>query len=184
MKRLAAIAMAGTMVFGLSAGTTAMAADKTITSVEATQNTADKDVKATYDVTTAADTVYSVDVTWGSMEFTYKVESEGTWNPATHAYDNVQASGWSAETGADQVTVVNHSNAGVNAAFSYVSDSAYSGITGTFANASETLATAEGTTVADAPSATSKLTLSGALNKSVNTATKIGTATVTLTAAQ
>lgn len=138
------------------------------------------EVKGQYYTDGAAGTVYSVDVAWDSMEFTYTVASEGTWNPTTHRYDSASEGRWS---GDGDVKVTNHSNAKVNVAVTYAAESSYSDITGSFSNGSFQLATAEGTQVDSAPNQTATLTLSGELDKSVDTSTKLGTATVTITAA-
>ena len=138
-------------------------------------------VNGRYHANSTVETVYSVDVAWDSMEFTYTVDSEGTWNPATHQVDGASEGRWS---GDGDVKVTNHSNAKVNVAVTYAAESSYSDITGSFSNGSFQLATAEGTQVDSAPNQTATLTLSGELDKSVDTSTKLGTATVTITAAQ
>ena len=138
-------------------------------------------VNGRYHANSTVETVYSVDVAWDSMEFTYTVDSEGTWNPATHQVDGASDGRWS---GDGDVKVTNHSNAKVNVAVTYAAESSYSDITGSFSNGSFQLATAEGTQVDSAPNQTATLTLSGELDKSVDTSTKLGTATVTITAAQ
>ncbi len=139
-------------------------------------------VNGRYHANSTVETVYSVDVAWDSMEFTYTVASEGTWDPATHRYDSASEGQWSQDN--NTVKVTNHSNAKVNVAVTYAAESSYSDITGRFSNGTFELATAEGTEVGSAPNQTATLTLSGELDKSVDTSTKLGTATVTITAAQ
>lgn len=138
-------------------------------------------VNGRYHANSTVETVYSVDVAWDSMEFTYTVASEGTWNPATHQVDGASEGQWS---GDGDVKVTNHSNAKVKVAVTYAAEDSYSDITGSFSNGTFELATAEGTEVGSAPNQTATLTLSGKLDKSVDTSTKLGTATVTITAAQ
>ena len=138
-------------------------------------------VNGRYHANSTVETVYSVDVAWDSMEFTYTVDSEGTWDPTTHRVDGASEGRWS---GDGDVKVTNHSNAKVNVAVTYAAEDSYSDITGSFSNGSFQLATAEGTQVDSAPNQTATLTLSGELDKSVDTSTKLGTATVTITAAQ
>lgn len=180
IKKLTAVAMTGMMVLGM--GTSVCAAEPiTITQIGGSDT---NDVKATYATNGQAATVYSVDIEWGNMQYTYTIDSEGTWNPSTHKFDGASETGnWSCDTGANQVTVTNHSNAAVNAAFTYEAKSDYKSINGTFNNPEETLETAENTEPSNAPERTSTLSLSGALNKNVTTATTIGTATVTLSEA-
>lgn len=176
IKKLTAVAMTGMMVFGM--GTSVFAASP-ITAVGGSDT---RDVKATYAANTKAETVYSVDITWGNMQYTYTIASEGTWDPDTHTFKNASEGEWSCGEGADQVKVTNHSNAAVKATFTYDAESEYESITGSFNKQEATLGTAEGTEVSKAPTDTATLSLSGALKKGVPTATTIGTATVTLNA--
>ena len=136
-----------------------------------------QDVKAKYSGGAAEPEVYSVDVTWGKMEFTYSVGR--TWNPDTHLYDDKSTAGWT-EDGND-ITVVNHSNKSVNVAFSYEAAQGYSGIIGTFSTASDTLFAGSLGDPDGADKVTTNLTLSGALASSVTEFTKVGTITVALT---
>ena len=46
-------------------------------------------VTATYSDSTQHDIIYSVDISWGDMQFTYNASPKETWNPATHTYDTV-----------------------------------------------------------------------------------------------
>lgn len=129
--------------------------------------------------------VYSVDISWGSMEFTYKTTGDKTWNPETHEYNVTEGDGWVVEDGADVVTVVNHSNAAVQVAFSFEKDNEpYKGpYTGSMTNESETLDPAvENTDPDTAPSTTSKLQLTGKLNAVQTESTKLGQITVSLSA--
>ena len=66
------------------------------------------DVNARYTSGALTPKVYSVDVTWGKMEFTYSVSGTREWNPETHEYADKTSAGWKAE--GNDVTVVNHSN--------------------------------------------------------------------------
>lgn len=145
-----------------------------------------KDVNATYQEGTPADIVYSVDITWGSMEFTYTGAGEGTWNPSTHTFSGGAPAGWSCETDADKITVANHSNAVVNATLAYTAKTGYSAISGSFSETSGTandnvisLASAVGTTVSNAPTDFAKLALSGTLSQGVSDQV-IGSVTITL----
>lgn len=181
IKKLTAVAMTGMMVLGM--GTSVCAAEP----ITITKNggTASQEVKAKYTANQVAETVYSVDIAWGNMEYTYTIESEGRWNPKTHEFDEKSGTGrWTCSDGADKVKVTNHSNAAVNAEFDYEAEGEYKGITGSFVDSTVNLETAEGTTVDQAPNKTVQLTLTGALDKNVKTHTKIGTATVTLNAAE
>ena len=53
------------------------------------------DVYVTYQEGESSATIYSVDIVWESMEFTYTAASEGTWNPSTHTFIGVEGASWS-----------------------------------------------------------------------------------------
>ena len=114
------------------------------------------------------------------MDFTYTGASQGTWNPVTHAYEGAIDGGWSDNTPA--ITVTNHSNVAVNATLSFTAN--VTGVVGTFTEVSGTendnileLATAEGTAVADAPTASANFGISGA---AIDADKALGTITVTI----
>ena len=133
---------------------------------------------------TAADEIISVDVAWEAMDFTYTGASQGTWNPVTHAYEGAIEGGWSDNTPA--ITVTNHSNVAVNATLGFTAN--VTGVVGTFTEVSGTendnileLATAEGTAVADAPTASANFGISGA---AIDADKALGTITVTIAKAE
>ena len=137
-------------------------------------------ITGVYQAGTAADEKISVDIVWEAMDFTYTAPSQGTWNPATHAYEGQASGGWSDNTPA--ITVKNHSNVAVIATLGFTAD--VDGVIGTFAEASGTendsvleLATAEGTEVANAPTATANFGISGA---AIDADKALGTITVTI----
>ena len=137
-------------------------------------------VTSVYQAGTTADEKISVDIVWEAMDFTYSAPSQGTWNPATHAYDGQTEGGWSDNTPA--ITVKNHSNVAVNATLGFTAD--VTGVVGTFTEASGTandnileLATAEGTEAANAPTATANFGISGA---AIDADKTLGTITVTI----
>ena len=137
-------------------------------------------VTGVYQAGTTADEKISVDIVWDAMDFTYTAPSQGTWNPATHAYEGATEGGWSDNT--PSITVKNHSNVAVNATLDFTADVA--GVIGTFTEASGTandkvleLATAEGTEVSAAPTATANFGISGA---AIDADKTLGTITVTV----
>lgn len=138
----------------------------------------DIDVKGKYadDVTTP--TVYSIDLTWGAMEFTYNAAGTKDWNPTDHSYDVDVNTSWTAS--GNVITVTNHSNTVVTAAFAYGKATGFDSVDGSFSSASLPLATAENTAIGSAPTGSTTLTLSGTLANSVTDFTKVGTITVTL----
>lgn len=175
MKQIFTLALTFLLVFSLVT-VTAFAADAKI---EAKGGTATKDVTASYRSGAGGGTVYSVDITWGSMAFTYSEASGSAWNPTTHQYNSSGGAGGWSHSG-NTVTVTNHSNAQVTAGLTYASEGEYRSITGSFDNANMTIDTAVGTEVSAAPTKTAALTLSGALDSKVTSSTKIGTITVTI----
>ena len=109
----------------------------------------------------------SVDITWTTMEFTYK---DGDWNAATHSYDT---GSWT--TGGGQITLQNNGTAEVNAAFVYIPAEGITGVTGVFTYDTLRLSAGESSSTA--------LSLSGKPSQSLNN-TPIGTVTVTITTPQ
>ena len=177
MKKKTALVLTLAMVFSLAP---LSAYADTIT---AGGGTASHDVKATYRADSsggAGGTVYSVDITWGDMAFTYTAEA-GIWDPAKHAYTGAEGGAWTVDKDSgNTITVTNHSNADVTAAFSYAAAEGFTGISGSFDKESLALKTAVGTEVANAPKGTAALTLTGALGSDTAANTTIGTITVTL----
>ena len=173
MKKFLSILLA--LVMALSLSVTAFAAENNGTSGT------DITVNGTYSPgTSTADETISVDIAWEAMNFTYTAPSQGTWNPATHAYEGQTAGGWSDNTRA--ITVTNHSNVAVNATLAFNADVA--GVVGTFTEASGTandnileLATAVDTEVSNAPTATANFGISGA---AIDADKALGTVTVTI----
>ncbi|MBR6680985.1 MAG: hypothetical protein IKL59_06955 [Clostridia bacterium] len=174
MKKILAIAL--TLALALCLAVPAFADEATLSSN--TTLTKNITVSGTYDENPTGE-VISVDVSWGTMSFTYTPANDGTWNPATHAYTNVPDPVWT-PTG-NTITVTNHSNTAVDAELSFAK--AVDTITGTFTETSGTanngkleLATAEDTEVNEAPTATATFTVSGSIAESDD----LGTITVTI----
>ena len=173
MKKFLSVIFA--LVIALSLSVTAFAAENNGTSGT------DITVNGTYiPGTSSADETISVDIAWEAMNFTYTAPSQGTWNPATHAYEGQTAGGWSDNTPA--ITVKNHSNVALNATLGFTPD--VTGVVGTFTEASGTandnileLATAVDTEVSNAPTATANFGISGA---AIDADKALGTVTVTI----
>ena len=139
------------------------------------------EVKGTYHPGGSGAVVYSVDIAWTDMNFTYTGAGEGTWNPETHQYSGSSEGAWTASD--ESITVTNHSNAAVKATAKFEADSGYESTSMEFGNNGATVATAEGTQVSAAPSATITVTPGGTLAESANGG-KIGTITVSIAAAE
>lgn len=113
MKKLIATALALTMTLSLS--TTALAAGNVDGAGVGSQ--VPIDVTAKYNVSATKPTVYSVDLTWEDMTFTYNESGTKIWDPDTHTYTDSTSVGWDKYTAA--VTATNHSNANVTVSFTY-----------------------------------------------------------------
>ena len=166
-------------ILGLSSGTVAMAA--TISSAGGANS---HTVYGTYQPESEVATVYSVDVSWGSMEFTYTGGAVSkTWDPSTHQYtESVGEGSWSNQAGANKVTVTNRSNKALIATVKAATSGSYVGISANVDNDSLSLADASigaTTTKPGHPStASTTISLSGELkNENANKAT-IGSVTV------
>ena len=140
MKKITTLLAAAALTCAM--GTTAFAADQD--GVSTGDYTAD--VNGTYQAGGAV--VYSVDIAWTDMNFTYTGAGEGTWDPETHQYSGSSEGAWTASN--DSITVTNHSNAAVKATASYQAETGYESTTMTFGNNEATVATAVGTEVASA----------------------------------
>ena len=172
MKKLFATLLAVAMLASMSV--TAFAATN-----DGTQDT-EITVNGSFVSGTAGAETISVDVEWDAMDFTYTAPSQGAWDPTTHTYVGATEGGWSNNTPA--INVTNHSNVAVNATLDFTAN--VDGVVGTFTEASGTandnilnLATAEGTEVANAPTATANFGISGA---AIDADKTLGTITVTI----
>ena len=101
----------------LSAGNTVLA--ETVTGDGSSSTSTD--VTGTYQAGTPS-TVYSVNITWGSMAFTYQ-DKERQWNPQSQQYEDKTQAYWTCTSGANKVEVENRSNAAVDAKLSFTQES-------------------------------------------------------------
>lgn len=118
-----------------------------------------KDVTGSFQASTK--NVLSVDYSIGSMKFTYSDGSNaGTWDPNTHSYNGASSdgeAGWYSTEAARKIKVTNHSNCPMTITCEFTP--ALSGFKAGFFDGDTnirtfTLPSAEGTTVANAPSKT------------------------------
>ena len=172
MKKFLALALALVMICALSV--TCFAAEPVrIDNDEVTE--AEATVKATYVPPQTSGEVFGVDVTFGSMEFTYTDTKQGTWNPDGHNYTGSASAAWSCADGADEVTVTNHSNVDITVTVAY--EGAAGGKFGANATTTFNLETAVGKELNAADKETVTLTLTEAINATNNS---LGTVTVTV----
>ncbi len=173
MKKLVSILLAVAMVMVMS--TAAFAAGSSEILDVGSQ---DITVKAEYkNNVSAPDDSVCVDILWESMEFTYTVSGNLEWDANKHLYYDNTHGAWTAN--GNTITVTNHSNIAVTAAFSFAANAGYSSVNGSFNNATINLPSAVGKELTDASlSGTSELTLSGTLSNRVVSMSTVGTITV------
>lgn len=139
------------------------------------------DVIGNYVTVPEGDTVYAVDIAWGSMEFTYEVPVD-VWDGENHQYTSSGDAQWTCAAGANAVTVTNKSNAAVTVTVTTnVTDS---NITASVGNSSFVLdSAAEGATTEVEGKATegiATITLDGTLTDKDAKNAVIGSVTVTV----
>ena len=172
MKKIVTILFALVLIPAMSI--TAFAA-----TIENSSGSQDIDVSAKYVDSVSTPTKYSVDVTWGAMEFTYTVSGTKTWDPETHTYTASTQPAWTAS--GNTITVTNHSNTDITASFAFSALTAYYIVTGSFSSTSLTLPTAEGKAVNDAVlTGNTSLTLGGTLASDITVFANVGTVIVTI----
>lgn len=172
MKKFVSIFL--TLALFLAMNTTAFAA-----TIESSPDSQDIDVNAKYVGGVSVPTRYSVDLTWGAMEFTYTVSGTKTWDPESHTYTTSTQPVWTAS--GNTITVTNHSNTDITASFAFSALTAYNAVTGSFSSASLTLPTAEGKAVNDAVlTGQTSFTLGGTLASDITDFTNVGTVIVTI----
>ncbi len=167
MKKIVSLILAIAMIMSLSITAFAVGSGETSST----------DVKATYNSGADAGKIYSVDIAWSGMSFTY-TDANTKWNPQTHTYDPTSDPYWSQGV----ITVTNHSNAAVTATASYTAEAGYGDISMTFSNESVNVATADnGENGAAGAAVTETITAKpvGSLDKGVSDV-KIGTITITI----
>ena len=149
--------------------------------VFAAENTS-QTVTGTYNAEITEKTVYSVDIAWGSMEFTYEVPAD-VWDGENHKYVSGGDAKWSYASGANAVTVTNSSNAAMDVAVT--ANVTADNVTATVTNGSFTLGSAaEGATTEVAGEKTkggAEIVLSGVLKDTDADKSVIGSVTVTIT---
>lgn len=172
MKKIVSMILALVMIMSLSV--TAFAAEGVTNG-----GTDTSDVKGTYS-STATVTVYSVDIAWDGLSFTYNGAFEGNWNPKTHEYEDATAAGWAAGNGT--ITVTNHSNTAITATPSYTAVEAYKSAGVSFSSSALEVASADNGVDGSAGTAvtgTITVTPTGSLPEGTKDAV-IGTITITI----
>ena len=170
MKKLISMILALALILSLSTAAFAAESGK----VEESGGKADVTVTGTYvPGTTASGTVFSVDIEWSGMSFTYNAEKASVWDPINHVYSETTPASWE---GQGEIKVTNHSNAKILANSAYVAAEGYESATMIFGDASMKIASAE---VGTEQIGTITVKPDGSLPATANGGT-IGTITVTI----
>lgn len=106
-------------------------ADINIDDINITGDT-EHDVYGAYHYADDPGTVYSVDIDWGGMNFTYHDRSMGVWDAEKHMYAVDKENYWSCDEDENKITVTNHSNAEIKATFSFTASDEHKDIEGDF----------------------------------------------------
>ena len=167
MKKLISLILALALVMSMSA--VVFAEDQT--NVGVGDYTAD--VTGTYVAGTTGGTIFSVDIAWAGMSFTYHAEQQPVWNVETHTYSEVVAAYWEGE---GTITVTNHSNAKISATPTYTKNTGFESANMTFSTAKLLVASAES---GSAQTGTITVTPSGSLPANTEDTT-IGTITIAI----
>lgn len=183
MRKLFTIVFALILAMGLTTSAFAEDPSKTVTGLENGEQSVDIEVTGTYVGDQSTLEVYSVDVKWGEMSFTYNQGESSVWDPKTHIYDTSATKGWNAR--GNTVTVTNHSSKAVDVEFLFEKnsniDSATSTFNGSFDVTTTNLPTAVGTDVDNAPQVVATLNFDeGTLAPEYASGVKLGTVTVKL----
>ena len=179
MRKLFAIGIAAALALSTGVAVFAESSEKTIGGNESQSI----NVIAKRTDTTENNVVYSVDMKWDDMTFTYHEKSTRVWNPTDHTYSEKIIGGWDKNTA--DILVTNHSNADVEYTLSCEVDSKYSDFyLGTskdsmLGSTTGTLKTAENTAVDNAPSKQLTIYPGGSLPAGTNDA-NVATLTITI----
>lgn len=146
-------------------------------------------VTGSYQESAGGETVYSLDIAWGDMNFVYTKENVGTWDPNTHTYTGGGNSTWSytpaganGELAGNVIQVTNHSNVAVTCSMDFAIASELEGrVRGGFTQNSIKLSSAEDKDVNDKSlSDYMELSILGELPESFPGPTTIGYVRITV----
>ena len=174
MRKLFAIGIAAALALSTGVAVFAESSEKTIGGNESQSI----NVIAKRTDTTENNVVYSVDMKWDDMTFTYHEKSTRVWNPTDHTYSEKITGEWDKNTA--DILVTNHSNAGVKVGFVYKTVG-NTDLTVTLDVTESTLKAGVENDYEHADNVISKLTLSRKPNETVSeSGCKIGTITITV----
>ena len=167
MKKMTSLLLALIMVMSLS--TVAFA-------TETTNGTGDYSAEVTGSYvpgTTSSGTIFSVEIDWTPMSFTYHAEKAPVWDPVNHKYSETAKAHWEGE---GTITVTNHSNAKISATPKYTAAEGFGDATMSFSPSVLNVTSAES---GSEQIGTITVTPGGFLPK-MDTSATIGSITVTI----
>lgn len=130
MKKLVAAAMALSMAMSMAVSADTEQIPNSATGKQPGQSSTIA-VQAELKENPTRDNIYSVDLSWESMVFTYTANVKYTWQPGSHTYYSERTGGnWDKST--SRITVENHSNAAIEVTPSYAPADEYKSATITF----------------------------------------------------
>ena len=113
-------------------------------------------VKGSYQGKAGTETVYSVDISWGSMGLSMPKRGTGSGTRETPLlHDNVSGAGWPVSAGGpgglagNEVQITNHSNTKIVCSLDFTTEEAFPEIVGTFDRPEISISSAEGKAVDD-----------------------------------
>lgn len=125
MKRLFVIPLVGVMLAILAVPVLAEG-NGNMTKIDQDGGITNIDVYGSYEPDNATIDVYSVDITWGSMQAVYAPNARQIWDPESHTYKPLsEGNNWiwkgssTTELKPNEVKIVNHSNKVVNCTVSF-----------------------------------------------------------------
>ena len=157
--------------------------------VDTDRGSASVEVDGVYTPGSVAAEVISVDVSWGSLAFTYHDAVGGTWNAAEHDYIGDNEAYWDHAEKANEIKVTNHSNTAVEAQLTFEKatgtdiEGEFEEDYGTADDGIMPIVTAENTAFASAPSVTAKFNITaGSISAPAeeNETVLLGTITLTI----
>ena len=175
MKKIFSLMLTIALVFAMSV--LSVSAEETTLDDVATNNSTTGDINVNIAGSEDLQTVYSVDVAWDSLDFTYNFTGSDVWDPEDHTYSSTGAGGWA--NASATITVTNHSNATIRAKASFAggaSSLTRNDVTATLSNPSFTVNSAVGTAPDAAPNGTFTCTVSGV--PSITSNFTVGTITI------
>lgn len=180
MKKLLALVLSIVLVLAMSVSVAAVDANTTGNELDEKVGTNSTTAAVDVVITGSGDltAVYSVIVTWQSLNFEFAFSSADEWNPENHTYTS-GGGGWT--NSSSTITVTNHSNVTVRAKASFAGNApslSRNDVTATISNPSFTINSAVGTEYESAPSGTFTCSVTGV--PSVTEGFNIGTITISI----